>query len=124
MNGFDWLTGGEWYLLNDTPSNILGKSPTAASNTFGTISRSKLRFSSYAVYAALGKDLTQKLNLSGDIRFTQDNADFLLRQYTMVNGTNPYVGNVPVTTAALNPTASRSQGNVSYTGTLAYKPSD
>ena len=123
-NGFDWVTGGEWYLLNDTPSNILGKSPTAASNTFGTISRSKLRFSSYAVYASLGKDLTQKLNLSGDIRFTQDNADFLLRQFNMVNGTNPYVGNVPVTTAALNPTASRSQGNVSYTGTLAYKPSD
>lgn len=123
-NGFDWLAGGEWYLLNDTPSNILGKSPTAASPNFGTISRSKLRFSSYAVYASLGRDLTEQLNLSGDIRYTHDNSDFLLRQYTMTNGTNPYVGNVPVATAALNPTADRSQGNVSYTVTLGFKPTD
>ncbi|HEX7944119.1 MAG TPA: TonB-dependent receptor, partial [Phenylobacterium sp.] len=123
-NGFDWVTGGEWYLLNDTPSNILGKSPTAASNNFGTISRSKLRFSSYAVYASLGKDLTSQLNLSGDIRYTHDNEDFLQRAYTLTNGNDPYAGNAPITTPALNPTADRSQGNVSYTVTLGWKPTD
>src|SRR6185436_9714782 len=122
MDGFDWVAGGEWYLLNDTPSNILGKSPTAASPNFGTISRSKLRFSSYAAYASLGKDLTEQLNLSGDIRYTKDNEDFLQRTYTMTNGVNPYVGNAPVTTPALNPTAARSQDNVSYTDTLGWKP--
>lgn len=123
-NGFDWVAGGEWYLLNDTPSNILGKSPTAASPNFGTISRSKLRFSSYAVYASLGYSLTSQLNLSGDVRYTHDDEDFLLRTYTMTNGTNPYVGNVASTNPAQNPTASRTQGNVSYTATLGYKPND
>lgn len=123
-NGFNWVAGGEWYLLNDTPSNILGKSPTAASPNWGTITRSKLRFSSYAVYASLNKDLTSQVSLSGDIRYTHDNADFLLRTYTMTNGTNPYVGNVASTNPAQNPTSERSQGNVSYTATLGYKPTD
>jgi iron complex outermembrane receptor protein len=113
--GFDWVAGGEWYLLNDTTSNILAKTPTAASPNFGTITRGKLRFSSYAVYASLAYDLTDQINLSGDLRYTHDNRDFLSRQFL-------YVTNTPVTTAALNPTGSRTQSNVSYTATLAYKP--
>ncbi|MBL8772067.1 MAG: TonB-dependent receptor [Phenylobacterium sp.] len=114
-NGFDWLVGGEWYLLNDTTSNILGKSPTPASPNFGTITRGKLRFSSYAVYGSLGYDLTDQINLSGDLRFTNDNKDFLSRQFL-------FVTNTPVTTAALNPTASSNDNNVSYTATISYKP--
>lgn len=113
--GVAWVAGGEYYLLNDTPSSILGKTPTAASPTAGTISRSKLRFSSYAVYGSLSYDLTSQINLSGDLRYTHDNEDFLARQF--VYGTD-----VPITTPSLNPTADRSQGNVSYTATLGYKP--
>lgn len=114
-SGITWVAGGEYFLLNDTPSSILGKTPTAAANNYGTISRSRLRFSSYAVYASAGYDLTSQLNLSGDIRYTHDNADFLARQYF-------YVTDIPITTASLNPTGERSQGNVSYTVTLGYKP--
>jgi iron complex outermembrane receptor protein len=112
----DWVAGGEWYLLNDTTSNILGKSPTAASPNFGTITRGKLRFSSYAVYGSLGYDLTDQVNLSGDLRYTHDNRDFLSRQFL-------FVTNTPVTTPSLNPTGSRTQSNVSYTATISYKPS-
>ncbi|HEY0648647.1 TonB-dependent receptor [Phenylobacterium sp.] len=114
-NGFDWLVGGEWYLLNDTTSNILGKSPTPASPNFGTITRGKLRFSSYAVYGSLGYDLTDRLNLSGDLRYTHDNKDFLARQFL-------YLSDIPVTNPNLNPTASSTESNVSYTATVAYKP--
>jgi iron complex outermembrane receptor protein len=114
-NGVDWLVGGEWYLLNDTTSNILAKSPTPASNNFGTITRGKLRFSSYAVYGSLGYDLTEQVNLSGDLRYTNDNKDFLSRQFLFVTDT-------PVTTPALNPTASSNDDNISYTATISYKP--
>ncbi|MBW8812725.1 MAG: TonB-dependent receptor [Caulobacterales bacterium] len=110
-----WVAGGEYYLLNDTPSNILSKTPTTASPNAGTISRSRLRFESYAFYGELGFDLTSQLNLSGDLRYTHDDEDFLQRQYV-------YVTDVPITTPSLNPTGSRQQGNVSYTATLAYKP--
>lgn len=113
--GFTWVAGGEYYLLNDSPSNILAKTPTAASNNAGTISRSRLRFESYAFYASLGYDLTSQLNLSGDVRYTHDDEDFLQRQYV-------YVTDVPITTPSLNPTGSRKQGNFSYTATLGYKP--
>jgi iron complex outermembrane receptor protein len=116
-HGFNWVAGGEYYLLNDSPSNILGKTPTAASPNAGTISRSRLRFESYALYASLGYDLTSQLNLSGDLRYTHDDEDFLQRQYV-------YLTDVPVTTPALNPTGARSQANVSYTATLGYKPTD
>jgi iron complex outermembrane receptor protein len=116
-SGVNWVAGGEYFLLNDTPSNILAKTPTAASNNAGTITRSKLRFSSYAFYAGAGYDLTRQINLSGDIRYTHDDEDFLARQYF-------YVTNIPITTPSLNPTGSRTQGNVSYTATLGYKPAD
>lgn len=113
--GVTWVAGGEYYLLNDTPSSILAKTPTAASNTFGTIQRSRLRFESYAFYASAGYDLTSQLNVSGDVRYTHDDEDFLSRQFL-------YLTNVPVTTPALNPTGARKQNNFSYTATVGYKP--
>ncbi|HET6971154.1 MAG TPA: TonB-dependent receptor [Phenylobacterium sp.] len=114
-SGLTWVAGGEYYLLNDTPSNILAKTPTTASPNAGTISRSDLRFESYAFYGSLGYDLTRKLNVSGDLRYTHDDEDFLTRQYV-------YGADTPITTPALNPTGSRKQGNVSYTVTVGYKP--
>jgi iron complex outermembrane receptor protein len=114
-NGFNWVAGGEWYLLNDTTSNILGKTPTAASNNFGTITRGRSRYSSYAVYGSVDRDLTEQLKVSGDLRYTHDDRDFLARQFL-------YVTDVPVTAANVNPTGQRTQSNVSYTATVSYKP--
>lgn len=114
-NGFNWVAGGEWYLLNDTTSNILGKSPTAASNNFGTITRGRSRYSSYAVYGSVDRDLTEQLKVSGDLRYTHDDRNFLARQFL-------YVTDIPVVGAAVNPTGSRTQSNVSYTATVSYKP--
>lgn len=114
-NGFNWVAGGEWYLLNDTTSNILGKTPTAASNNFGTNTRGRSRYSSYAVYGSVDYDLTEQLKVSGDLRYTHDDRDFLSRQFL-------FVSDIPITTANVNPTGSRTQSNVSYTATVAYKP--
>jgi len=111
----DWVVGGEWYLLNDSPTNILGKTPSAASPNFGTITRSHLRFSSYAVYGSLGYDVTDRLNLSGDLRYTHDDKAFQSRQFL-------YLTDIPVTNPNLNPTGERTEGNVSYTATVSYKP--
>jgi len=116
-NGFNWVAGAEWYLLNDTTSNILGKTPTAASNNFGTITRGLSRYSSYAVYGSLDYNLTEQLKLSGDLRYTHDDRDYLARQFL-------FVTDVPVTAANVNPTGTRKQSNVSYTATVAYKPTD
>ncbi|MBL8556812.1 MAG: TonB-dependent receptor, partial [Phenylobacterium sp.] len=114
-NGVNWVLGGEWYLLNDTTSSILGKTPTAASNNFGTVTRGRARYSSYAVYGSADYDLTEQLKLSGDLRYTHDDRNFLARQFLFVTDT-------PVAGASVNPTGERKQDNVSYTATVAYKP--
>jgi iron complex outermembrane receptor protein len=116
-HGFNWVAGSEWYLLNDTTSNILGKTPTAASNNFGTNTRGRSRYSSYAVYGSLEYNLTDQLKLSGDLRYTHDDRTFLARQFL-------FVTDVPVTAANVNPTGERTQNNVSYTATVGYKPTD
>lgn len=114
-NGVSWVLGGEWYLLNDTTSNILGKTPTPASNNFGTITRGRARYSSYAVYGSADYDLTEQLKLSGDLRYTHDDRTFLARQFLFVTDT-------PVAGANVNPNGERVQSNVSYTATVSYKP--
>lgn len=116
-NGIGWVFGGEWYLLNDTTSNILGKTPTPASNNFGTNTRGRSRYSSYAIYGSADYDLTEQLSLSGDLRYTHDDRNFLAGQFLFVTDT-------PVTAANVNPTGERKQDNVSYTATVSYKPTD
>ncbi len=110
-----WVGGVEYFLLNDTTSIPLSRTPTAANPSAGRIDRGLFRFESWALYGALSYDLTEKLIVSGDLRYTRDQADFLTRRFDL--GTN-----APITIAALNNTAERSQGNVSYTATLGYKP--
>jgi iron complex outermembrane receptor protein len=114
LKALKWVGGAEYYLLHDTPSNVLGKSPTAASPSTGTIDKGKLHFESWAVYGSLGYDFTDKLNLSADLRYTHDNETFLTRRFDFGTGV--------LGAAAFNLDGERTASNTSYTVTLAYKP--
>ncbi|MGZ6013487.1 MAG: TonB-dependent receptor, partial [Caulobacteraceae bacterium] len=114
LQSLKWVAGAEYYLLHDTPGNVLGKSPTAASPSTGTFDKGRLRFESWAVYGSLAYDFTDKLNLSGDLRYTRDAEDFSTRRYDFGTGA--------LGAAAFNIDAARKADNTSYTLTLAYKP--
>jgi len=114
LQSLKWVAGAEYYLLHDTPGNVLGKSPTAASPSTGTFDKGRLRFESWAVYGSAGYDLTDKLNVSADLRYTRDTEDFSTRRYDFGTGV--------LQPGSFNLDAARKADNTSYTLTLAYKP--
>jgi len=114
LKSLKWVAGAEYYLLHDTPGNVLGKSPTAASPSTGTFDKGKLRFASWAVYGSAAYDLTDRLNVSADLRYTDDDETFSTRRFDFGTGA--------LGAAAFNIDAARKANNTSGTFTLAYKP--
>ncbi|WP_394763093.1 TonB-dependent receptor [Phenylobacterium sp.] len=114
LSSLKWVAGGEYYLLHDTPGNVLAKSPTTASPSTGTFDKGRLRFESWAVYGSAAYDITERLNLSADMRYTHDDEVFSTRRYDFGTGV--------LGAAAFNIDATRKAGNTSYTVTVAYKP--
>lgn len=110
----EWLAGAEWYLLHDEPRNVLGKTPTSASPSPGTLDIGSSRFSSYAAYGSLGYDITQQLNLTGDLRITRDDEDVDSQRADLRTGASTGVG--------FTVDGQRKATNASYTVTLGYKP--
>jgi iron complex outermembrane receptor protein len=109
-----WLAGAEWYLLHDEPRGVLGRTPTAANPSPGTINVTSSRLSSYAAYGSLGYDITSTLNLAGDLRVTRDEEEVDSERLDLRTGAQAGVG------FAVN--GKRAQTNVSYTVTISYKP--
>jgi len=114
LKSLQWVAGGEYFLLKDTPSNVLEKTPTAASNNFGTWDKGVLRFESWALYGSAAYDITERLNLSADLRYTHDDEDFHTRRFDFRTGA-PVPG-------SFNVDGARKADNTSYTVTLGYKP--
>jgi iron complex outermembrane receptor protein len=114
LKPLNWVAGAEYYLLNDSPTNVLGKSSTPASPSPGTIDRGNQRFASWAVYGEAGYDITEKLNLSADLRYTQDDQEFHTHRFDFGTGAPG--------SAAFGVDGTRSASNTSYTVTVAYKP--
>lgn len=109
-----WLLGAEWYLLHDEPRSLLGRTPTTANPSPGTLDVTSLRNSSAAVYGSLGYDITTTVNLSGDLRVTRDEEEVESQRLDLRTGRTAGTG--------FGVAGSREQTNTSYTVTLSYTP--
>lgn len=109
-----WLVGGDILLLKSAYQIITARTPTMANASTGTRQTADLDYKSYAAYGSLGLDLTEHLNLTGELRYTTDDRSLSARLYD--RGTGASVGG---TTRNLD--ANIKPDNVSYNATLAYK---
>lgn len=112
--GFTWLLGGEALILDSDFSVTTTRSPTTANPSPGNIAPARLHFESYAAYGSLGFDLTDSLNLTGELRYTQDSRSISARLYDFGTGL-PTGGPSRIIDDDI------SAGNLSYNATLSYK---
>ncbi|HEX3887653.1 MAG TPA: TonB-dependent receptor [Phenylobacterium sp.] len=115
VGNFTWLMGADYYRLQDLPQSILAKTPTAASPSTGTDDVGHETFTSYAAYASLGYDLTSKFNISGDMRETHDEDEFVTNRVDFGTGLPAANG------VAFDINGVQKQDNFSYTVTGTYK---
>lgn len=113
---WSWLAGAEYYDLNDKAQIILSKSSTgttAATLSPGTDQVVRIDFTSWAAYGSLGYDITDDLNLTGELRYTHDDKNIVSARLDYGTGLPSGVG-----FAFADGKASE---NLSYNATLAYK---
>lgn len=108
-----WLVGGEILLLDSNFSVTTTRTPTLANLSPGNIAPSRLHFESYAAYGSLGYDLTDSLNITGELRYTRDSRSITARLYDLGTG-------LPAGGPARIIDASITANNLSYNATLAY----
>jgi iron complex outermembrane receptor protein len=72
----NWLVGGEFFDLESRAINVASRTPTPANLSPGTDSPSLLETTSWAAYGLLGFDLTETLNVTGEVRYTKDDKHF------------------------------------------------
>lgn len=109
----EWLVGAEALLLDSDYSVERVGTPTLTNPSTGNISPVTLNYDSYAVYGSLGYDLTQRFNLTGEVRYTKDDRSIRARLYDRDTG-------LPVGGDAFVVDASKSPSNVSYNATASY----
>ncbi|PKB13573.1 iron complex outermembrane receptor protein [Novosphingobium kunmingense] len=113
-NRFTWLIGAEILLLDSDFSVTTTRTPTLANPSPGNIAPARLNFESYAAYGSLGYDITESLNLTGELRYTHDTRSISARQYDLATG-------LPIGGAARIIDGRIEADNLSYNATLAYK---
>lgn len=109
-----WLVGGEALILDSDFSVATTRSPTLANPSPGNIAPARLHFESYAAYGSLGFDLTDSLNVTGELRYTRDSRSITARQYDLAT-------RLPIGGAARVIDGDISADNLSYNATLSYK---
>ncbi len=72
-----WLFGLEYFDLNDKYQNVLAKTPSRADPSPGTLGDSRLDFVSWAAYGSLSLDLSDRLNVTAELRYTEDDKALL-----------------------------------------------
>ena len=109
-----WLVGADLLLLDSDFSVTTTRTPTLANPSPGNRVASQLEFESYAAYGSLGYDLTDALNLTGELHFTRDERSISSRQFDIGTGL-PSGGPSRIIDAQI------SSENLSYNATLSYK---
>jgi len=109
-----WLVGAEMLLLDSDFSVATTRTPTLANPSPGNIAPARLHFESYAAYGSLGFDLTDSLNVTGELRYTRDSRSITARLYDLGTG-------LPTGGAARVIDDSIDADNLSYNTTLSYK---
>ena len=111
-----WLGGFE-YLTQDSNAFRLTQTNQIINVFTRTRADVDLEYDSYAFFGSLGIDITPRLNLTGELRYTNDDrssTSSLIDDFTgMETGGD-----------AFNFSADRSSDNVSYNATLAYRFAD
>ncbi len=84
-----WLAGAEYLRIDSTyiPLQISNGSTGAGSG-----SRNGLSYYSWAAYGSLGYDMTERLNLSAELRYTDDDKRFWTQSATVVFPDEPTYG--------------------------------
>jgi iron complex outermembrane receptor protein len=111
---FTWLVGAEMLLLDSDFSVATTRTPTLANPSPGNIAPARLHFESYAAYGTLGFDITDSLNLTGELRYTRDSRSISARLYDLGTGL-PTGGPSRIIDDSIN------ADNLSYNATLSYK---
>lgn len=81
-----WLVGADYLTLDSDFSVATTRTPTVANPSTGDIVRSRLEFKSWALYGSVGYDLTEALNLTGELRYTRDERSITSRQFSLLTG--------------------------------------
>jgi len=109
-----WLVGAEMLLLDSDFSVATTRTPTLANPSPGNIAPARLHFESYAAYGSLGFDITDSLNLTGELRYTRDSRSISARLFDLGTGL-PTGGASRIIDDSIN------ADNLSYNATLSYK---
>jgi iron complex outermembrane receptor protein len=112
--GAQWkyLIGAEYLSLRDQDTITATRTPTKANPSTGTVRPSSQRLDSWAAYGSLEYDITEALNLTGELRYTKDEKTFAADQFDFGTGAEA---------AGKQVGASFSPSNLSYNLTLDYK---
>ncbi|KTE40379.1 MULTISPECIES: TonB-dependent receptor [Sphingopyxis] len=111
---FAWLLGAEALILDSDFSLTTTRTPTLANPSPGNIAPSRLHFESYAAYGSLGFDITDTINITGELRYTSDSRSITARLYDLATGL-PTGGPSRIIDGKL------SDDNLSYNATLSFK---
>jgi iron complex outermembrane receptor protein len=109
-----WLVGGEFLLLDSDFSVATTRTPTLANPSPGNIAPARLHFESYAAYGSLGFDITDSLNLTGELRYTRDSRSISARLFDLGTGL-PTGGPSRIIDDSID------ADNLSYNATLSYR---
>lgn len=109
-----FLLGGDILILKSAYQVSTLRTVTPANPSTGTRAPASLDYKSYAAYGSLGFDLTDHLNVTGELRYTKDDRALSARLYDLGTGA-PLGGAARVVDARIKP------DNVSYNVTGAYK---
>ncbi len=78
-----WLVGGDWTELTD---DFARQQRVLLIPTAGFLEFQDLSFTSWAAYGSLGYDITDRLNVSGEVRFTRDVKEFESSRFNPATG--------------------------------------
>ncbi len=109
-----WLVGADLVDLTSRYQVTTTRTPTPANPSKGTRAPATLKYKSYSAYGSLGYDLTDSLNLTGELRYTKDDRSLSARLFDLGTG-------VPVGGAARVIDAETKPDNIAYNATLSYK---
>jgi iron complex outermembrane receptor protein len=107
-----WLAGAEYVHIQDGDVITATRTPTKANPSTGTSSPASQDITSWAAYGSLGYDVTDQLNVTGELRYTNDDKQFTANQFDFGTG---------VAAAGKLVNASFSPSNTSWDVSATYK---
>jgi iron complex outermembrane receptor protein len=109
-----WLVGLEHLEVRSASLFVATRTPTTANPSPGTRSPAQLNTTSDAVFGSLGVDVTERFNISGELRNTRDKKNITAARFDLRTGL--VAGGAP-----LNFSRGGEESNTSYTVTASYK---